>query len=132
MSLRGEQSERYDVFGKEFVFTGRLMHFTRDQASALIRERGGRFATTVSSRTDYLIYGDGPVGGKHRRADQLRVNKRSEQWFMAAMMSSAPGLVPRNVIPVVMKELMVRGYNDVKTRQELEVGVKKTRRVRVE
>src|SRR5262249_44707278 len=38
--------------GKTFVLTGTLETYTRDQASKLIEERGGRVSSSVSKKTD--------------------------------------------------------------------------------
>src|SRR5438445_1283703 len=45
--------------GKSFVFTGTLERITRTEAEELVRRLGGKAASTVSSRTDYVV----PVAG---------------------------------------------------------------------
>ena len=40
--------------GKTLVVTGKLTRYTRDEVEALIEAHGGRAASSVSSRTDYL------------------------------------------------------------------------------
>ena len=66
--------------GKTFVLTGTLKEYTRDQASALIKERGGNISNSVSKKTDWLLTGDDP-GSKYERAKQLEVPILSEQQF---------------------------------------------------
>ncbi len=58
--------------GKTFVFTGELKSFTRQQARALVRSRGGSFSSSVSSKTDFLVAGDDP-GSKLLKAKRLKV-----------------------------------------------------------
>jgi DNA ligase (NAD+) len=56
--------------GKQFVLTGTLANFTRDEARALIESRGGRVTSSVSQKTDYVIAGT-EAGSKLDKAHQL-------------------------------------------------------------
>ncbi len=58
--------------GKSFVFSGGLENFTREQATALIEERGGKIINSVSRKTDYLILGSEP-GSKLAKAEALGI-----------------------------------------------------------
>jgi DNA ligase (NAD+) len=58
--------------GQTFVITGTLDEFSRDQASQLIEERGGKVTSSVSKKTDYLVVGANP-GSKFDKAQQLKV-----------------------------------------------------------
>jgi len=58
--------------GKTFVITGTLPTMTRGQASSLIEDHGGKVATSVGRRTDYLILGDKP-GSKYAKAQELGI-----------------------------------------------------------
>lgn len=66
--------------GKSFVLTGTLEAFTRDQAAAAIQERGGKVASGVSKRTDYVVAGASP-GSKLDKAQQLGVEVVDEAAF---------------------------------------------------
>ncbi len=66
--------------GLSLVVTGRLEGFSREQAEKAIEERGGRAATSVSSRTDYVVVGEDP-GGKYDRARELGVKIINESEF---------------------------------------------------
>lgn len=65
---------------KTFVLTGGLESYTRDQAKDLIRNMGGKMASSVSKNTDYVIIGDSP-GSKYDKAKKLGVPILSEKEF---------------------------------------------------
>lgn len=66
--------------GKTFVFSGALNGYTRDQAKALVEERGGQVSSSVSKKTDYLVAGDDP-GSKLEKAEKLGVEVIDEAQF---------------------------------------------------
>ncbi len=66
--------------GKTFVLTGALTHFTRDEASQLIKERGGKVSGSVSKNTDYVLVGEDP-GSKYDKAKELQIEILSEVEF---------------------------------------------------
>ena len=68
------------IAGKNFVLTGKLEKFKRDDASKLIVERGGLVKGSVTKATDYLIVGDKP-GSKLTKAQELGVTILSEDDF---------------------------------------------------
>ena len=58
--------------GKTLVLTGTLEGLTREEASALVREAGGKVTNSVSKKTDYVIAGESP-GSKLAKAEKLGV-----------------------------------------------------------
>ncbi len=71
-------------FGKTFVLTGTLTDFTREQAKALIEERGGKVVSSVSKHTDYLLLGKDP-GSKWEKARALGIPILGEEDFRALL-----------------------------------------------
>lgn len=66
--------------GKIFVLTGALQHYTRDEAMALIKERGGKTSGSVSKNTDFVLVGDEP-GSKYDKAKELGIKILTEEQF---------------------------------------------------
>jgi DNA ligase (NAD+) len=66
--------------GKQFVLTGTLSSFTRDEAKALIEARGGRVNSSVSKKTDYVVAGES-AGSKLDKAASLGVAVIDESAF---------------------------------------------------
>lgn len=66
--------------GKTFVLTGGLDSFTRAEARKLIENMGGRVASSVSNKTDFVIAGKG-TGSKYGNALRLGIRILDENEF---------------------------------------------------
>jgi len=66
--------------GKTLVVTGTLSKYSRDQINELITRHGGRSASSVSKKTDYVVAGE-KAGSKLTKAQQLGVPVLSEDEF---------------------------------------------------
>ena len=51
-----------------------------DEATALIKERGGKVSGSVSKNTDYVLVGEDP-GSKYGKAKELGIKMLSEEQF---------------------------------------------------
>ncbi len=66
--------------GKTFVLTGTLAQYTRSEAAALIKERGGKVTESVSQKTDYVVAGEA-AGSKLDKARTLGIPILDEASF---------------------------------------------------
>jgi DNA ligase (NAD+) len=66
---------------KTFVLTGSLPSLTREQASVLIEENGGRVSSSVSSKTDFVLAGE-KAGSKLDKAKKWNIPVISEEEFL--------------------------------------------------
>lgn len=65
-----ERGEKF--LGLTFVLTGTLPTMTRDEASALIKQNGGKVSGSVSKKTSYVVAGE-EAGSKLTKAKELGV-----------------------------------------------------------
>lgn len=70
--------------GKTLVVTGTLTKYNRDEIQALIAQHGGRAASSVSQKTDYLVAGES-AGSKLAKAQELGVPVLTEAQFEALL-----------------------------------------------
>ena len=66
--------------GMTFVLTGTLTRFDRKAAQAMIEERGGKAAGSVSKRTTYVVAGEA-AGSKLKKAQDLEIPVLTEEEF---------------------------------------------------
>jgi len=76
--------------GTEFVITGKLELSGRQEMEARIRALGGKAASDVTRRTNYLVAGGDP-GSKLARAQSLGIKILNEQEFLALLDGVAGG-----------------------------------------
>ncbi|HUY12966.1 MAG TPA: NAD-dependent DNA ligase LigA [Terriglobia bacterium] len=75
LALEQEQTKprhAQPLAGKQFVLTGTLPHYSRDDAKKLIEDSGGRVTGSVSKKTDYVVAG-ADAGSKLERAKALGI-----------------------------------------------------------
>lgn len=70
--------------GMTFVLTGTLPTMTRDEASALIKEHGGKVSGSVSKKTTYVVAGE-EAGSKLTKARDIGVNVIDEAALLAML-----------------------------------------------
>jgi DNA ligase (NAD+) len=76
-----QASEDSPLFGKSVVVTGTLVRMTREEANELIRTHGGKSASSVSRKTNFLVAGDNACS-KLTKAQSLGVAILTEDEFL--------------------------------------------------
>lgn len=72
-SVRAPRVESAAIAGKTFVLTGSLPTLKRDEAADRIKSAGGKVASSVSKKTDFVVAGE-EAGSKLDKAKELGVN----------------------------------------------------------
>ena len=90
VKLEAEKVKRGDLplAGLDFVITGRLEAFPREQAEAKIKELGGKAVSDITRKTSYLVVGQDP-GSKLGRAQSLGTKILTEAEFVKLLKQAA-------------------------------------------
>ena len=65
-----------------FVISGTFRKHSRDELKQIIEENGGKNAASVSTRTSYLLGGEGIGPGKLKKVKELGISVLSEEEFL--------------------------------------------------
>jgi len=72
-----KKTENFPLEGQEFVITGRLESFSREEAEERIKALGGTAKSDVTKKTSYLVTGTDP-GSKLARAREMGIPQITE------------------------------------------------------
>jgi DNA ligase (NAD+) len=81
--------------GKSIVVTGTLANFSRDEAAAAIKSRGGKSPGSVSKKTTAVVVGDEPGASKVTKAGELGIPVLNEGQFQELLET---GELPASVV----------------------------------
>jgi DNA ligase (NAD+) len=81
LSAKAAARRSGELQGKQFVLTGKLPTLSREQASALIEQHGGRVTASVSQKTDFVLAGE-DAGSKLDKARSLGITVIDEPEFL--------------------------------------------------
>ena len=76
--MDNKADERFS--GKTFVLTGSLEKYSREKASEIIENFGGKTSNSVSKNTSYVLAGE-EAGSKLKKAQELGIEIIDEQTF---------------------------------------------------
>ena len=85
MALResDQVGARSDVLkGLTLVISGTFAHHSRDEYKAMIKRHGGKNASAISGKTDYLLAGENMGPAKRSKAEKLGVKLINEDEFL--------------------------------------------------
>jgi DNA ligase (NAD+) len=78
--IEPKAKEKGKLAGKNFVLTGTLKTFGRDEARNLVESLGGVTASSVSKKVDFVVVGEDP-GSKADKARELGIKILTEEEF---------------------------------------------------
>ncbi len=81
--------EELSLTGMEFVITGRLEAFSRQEAEAMIKALGGSTGSSVTKKTTYLVIGADPGSTKIAKAQKLGIKQISEEELLRLLRQTA-------------------------------------------
>ena len=82
MTFDGSNYHESSIFAnKTFVLTGTLINTTREEATSIIEQLGGKVSGSVSAKTSAVIVGDSP-GSKYTKALSLNIPIWNEDEFL--------------------------------------------------
>jgi DNA ligase (NAD+) len=84
---QGDESRPKVLAGMSVVVTGTLEAFSREEAEAAIKDRGGKSPGSVSSKTTAVVVGESPGAAKVTKAEELGVPVLDEAAFVALLES---------------------------------------------
>jgi len=89
LGLKNEELSAIDspFKGKTVVLTGKLTHFTREEAKERIENLGGKVTGSVSKKTDIVVAGE-EAGSKLTKAQSLGITVWEENQMVAAIEGS--------------------------------------------
>jgi DNA ligase (NAD+) len=83
------KAEALPLDGKEFVITGRLESFSRQEAEEKIKALGGTAKDNVTKKTNYLVVGADPGGTKLTKAQELGTEQIDEKRLLSILEGKA-------------------------------------------
>ena len=78
--IEPKAKEKGKLAGKNFVLTGTLKTFGRDEARNLVESLGGMTTSSVSKKVDFVVVGEDP-GSKADKAKKLGIKTLTEEEF---------------------------------------------------
>lgn len=83
LQMQAVQAEKKgdQLAGKSFVVSGVFTNYSRDEIKALVKAHGGKVASSISAKTDYVLAGENMGPAKISKAKQLKISIISELDF---------------------------------------------------
>ena len=98
----GKASEGEALAGKSIVISGVFAHHSRDEYKDMIEKQGGKNASSISSKTSFVLAGEQMGPSKLEKAESLGVPLVSEEEFLA-MLGDAARVPETQVAPTLVQ-----------------------------
>ena len=83
MTIKRLETEKNGIFdGKKLVISGTFKSFDREELKSIIKSKGGKIASSISSKTDILVAGENMGTSKKTKAESLGIQMISESNFL--------------------------------------------------
>ena len=82
-NFKWEKSDK--LIGKNIVVSGVFSHFNRNELKNSIEDNGGKVATSISKKTNYIIAGENMGPSKRKKAESLGIPIISETDYLALL-----------------------------------------------
>ena len=86
--------------GASFVITGSFANYSRDELKDIIENNGGRYMSSISNKTNYLLAGDKVGSTKIKKSKELGIKVLTEKDFFAMVDIEQPQKSNTNEGPV--------------------------------
>ena len=81
LEVEEEEGTTEKLSGMTFVVSGVFLNYGRDELKVLIKDNGGKVASSISSKTNYLVAGENMGPAKKEKADSLGITILDEISF---------------------------------------------------
>ena len=71
--------------GKSIVVSGVFESLSRNDLKELIEQHGGKVSSSISSKTSFIVAGEGMGPSKKAKAEKLNIEIKSESSFLSLL-----------------------------------------------
>jgi DNA ligase (NAD+) len=71
--------------GKKIVVSGVFESISRNELKELIEQHGGKVSNSISSKTSFIVAGEGMGPSKKAKAEKLNIEIKSESSFLSLL-----------------------------------------------
>ena len=71
--------------GKKIVVSGVFESISRNELKELIEQHGGKVSNSISSKTSFIVAGEGMGPSKKAKAEKLNIEINSESSFLSLL-----------------------------------------------
>ena len=113
--------------GLTFVFTGELESLGRDDAAELVKRYSGKVTGAPSSKTSYVVLGEGAGASKLEKIKKFKLNTLDEDSFLDLIRTRGAGQVDEKTLKAREKEeqKIVQQAKEMEAKEKEEEALRK-------